>query len=248
MALFGALLGTAPSNVLSMMLVVATGGVVFGFTYSFSNWAIAVVRELDHGREAEAELAVARERLRFSRDLHDVVVRNLSVISLKSELAIELAQRRQEEAITQMVEVQRIARESQDEVRAVVRGYRTADLRTELVGASSVLRSAGVDCRVTGDIPLSGEQQACFAWSVREGTTNVIRHSEALICEINLYSSSGKAWLTMENDGAHPQNPDDTLGSGLAGIRDRLAAIGGEMDVRFIPGGRFRLSVCVPAD
>ena len=84
--------------------------------------------EAERAREVETRLAVAEERLRFGRDLHDVLGRNLSVISLKSELAVQLARRGRPEAVEQMIEVQRIAQESQREVRAVVRGYREADL------------------------------------------------------------------------------------------------------------------------
>lgn len=103
-----------------------------GSTSAFSVWLLNAVYELDEARETRARLAVAEERLRFGRDLHDVMGRNLAVVALKSELAVQLARRGRPEALEQMVEVQRIARETQREVREVVRGYREADLRTEL--------------------------------------------------------------------------------------------------------------------
>lgn len=116
--------------------------------YGFSGWLLTTVHELDRARELQAQLAVAEERLRFGRDLHDVMGRNLAVIALKSELAVQLARRERPEAVDQMIEVQRIARESQREVRDVVRGYREADLAVELEGARGVLSAAGMDCRV----------------------------------------------------------------------------------------------------
>ena len=115
-----------------------TGLVVFfaagflAFTCAFSVWLLNAVYELDEARETRARLAVAEERLRFGRDLHDVMGRNLAVIALKSELAVQLARRGRPEAVDQMIEVQRIAQESQREVRDVVRGYREADLGVEL--------------------------------------------------------------------------------------------------------------------
>lgn len=116
-----------------------------------SVWSLGVMWQAEGARDLQARLAVAEERLRFGRDMHDVLGRNLAVIALKSELAVELAQRGRAEAVDQMVEVQRIARASQQEVRDVVRGYREADLSTELVGAQGVLKAAGIVCEVTGD-------------------------------------------------------------------------------------------------
>ncbi len=164
-----AALGTA------LGVLVAGGGLAF--TAAFSVWLLDAVYELDEARETRARLAVAEERLRFGRDLHDVMGRNLSVIALKSELAVQLARRGRTEAVEQMIEVQRIARESQREVRDVVRGYREADLRLELAGAQGVLSAAGIECEVTGDAAgLPVEVQSALGWVVREATTNVLRH------------------------------------------------------------------------
>ncbi|MBH5336201.1 sensor histidine kinase [Streptomyces pactum] len=129
-----------------LTMLVVTGWIAF--TVRCSAWVLAVLWELDAARGVQARLAVAEERLRFSRDMHDVVGRNLAVIALKSELAVQLSRRGSPSAVDQMTEVQRIAQDSQREVRDVVRGYREADLHTELVGARSVLRAAGVDCQM----------------------------------------------------------------------------------------------------
>lgn len=178
--------------------------------------------------------------------------RNLSVIALKSELAVQLAQRGRPEAIDQMVEVQRIARESQRDVREVVRGYRSVDLQVELAGALSVLRAAGVDCRAEGDdgAMLSPAVQSVIAWVVREGTTNVLRHGDARSCVIRLLvEPAGSAVLTMENDGAAavPAVAAPTApGTGLTGLRERVGALGGTLTAEPDAGGVFRLTACVP--
>ncbi|MCQ4044109.1 sensor histidine kinase [Streptantibioticus rubrisoli] len=210
-------------------------------------WVLSVLRELEQARDVQARLAVAEERLRFGRDLHDVLGRNLSVIALKSELAVQLARRQRPEAVEQMIEVQRIARESQGEVREVVRGYRTADLHTELVGALSVLRAAGVDCAVHGDdaSALPAEAQSVLAWVVREGTTNVLRHGEAQHCAIRLRARpDGAAVLTMENDGVDDRPPGK--GNGLDGLRERLTAVDGTLTAERRSDGVFRLTAQVP--
>ncbi|MDJ1134721.1 sensor histidine kinase [Streptomyces iconiensis] len=211
-------------------VVVAFMGV---FTPRSSGWYLAVMREVSRAKETQARLAVAEERLRFSRDLHDVVGRNLSVIALKSELAAQLAQRGAsgvESAVAQMTEVQQIARESQTEVREVVRGYREASLHTELAGARGVLRAAGVDCRIEEDHEeMPDRVQSALGWVVREGATNVLRHAEATRCRIRVGAGDGGATavLEMENDGVRV--PRAECGSGLTGLRERLAAVDGTL-------------------
>ncbi|ORT54697.1 histidine kinase, partial [Streptomyces sp. CB03238] len=230
------------------------GGVLLAFTSGFSGWLLRAVWELDAARELQARLAVAEERLRFGRDLHDVMGRNLSVIALKSELAVQLARRGKEEAaMEQMAEVQRIAQESQREVRDVVRGYREADLHTELEGARGVLAAAGIACTVAaGDVDLPVRVQSALAWVVREGTTNVLRHGDARRCSVTVTVSvpagaeGGCAVLVVENDGVDGGagvgaeagagggfgsgaggGSGAGAGSALAGRRERLAALDG---------------------
>ncbi|MFI8457919.1 sensor histidine kinase [Kitasatospora sp. NPDC085464] len=213
-------------------------------------WLTAVVWELDGARETQSRLAVAEERLRFSRDLHDVMGRNLTTIALKSELAVQLARRGRPEAAEQMAEVQRIAQESQREVRDVIRGYRTADLHAEAIGARAVLRSADVACEI--DLGEDADElpphvQAVFGWVIREATTNVLRHSEAERCLIRLRRQGGRAVLELENDGvpAVPL-PSQGGGTGLRGLRERLAAHDGELTVPTTGPGVFRMLATVP--
>ncbi|AXG82667.1 sensor histidine kinase [Streptomyces paludis] len=232
-------------------------GSLFTCAYLLSAWMVSVVWELDAAREAQTRLAVAEERLRFGRDMHDVMGRNLAVIALKSELAVQLAERGRPEAIAQMTEVQRIARESQREVRDVVRGYREANLHTELDGARSVLAAAGIDCRIeeaaTG-AALPAEVQSALGWVVREATTNVLRHGDARRCTVRLSvrERGSEALLTVENDGVPDPAADAAAGeptrpgTGLAGLRERLVALDGTLEAGAVAGGCFRLTVRVP--
>jgi two-component system sensor histidine kinase DesK len=211
------------------------------FAFRTTLWMLGLVWELDRSREVRANLAVAEERLRFARDLHDVVGRNLSVVALKADLAAQLARRdRSSAAIDEMLEVRRIAHDSLDELRAVVSGYRTADLAVELAGARSLLASAGIDCRVIGEVDVSGEPAGALGWAVREGVTNVLRHSEARTCTITL---RGKV-LSMSNDGV--SLPSFRFGSGLTGLHERVAALGGSVTAAPEAPNRFVLTVELP--
>ncbi|MEU3514101.1 histidine kinase [Streptomyces sp. NPDC006654] len=212
-----------------MGCVVLVSGGFLAAASIFSVWLLNAVYELDEARETRARLAVAEERLRFGRDLHDVLGRNLAVIALKSELAVQLARRERPEAVEQMVEVQRIAQESQREVRAVVRGYRDADLGAELTGAQGVLSAAGISCEVTGDTTgLPAEVQSALGWVVREATTNVLRHGDAGRCAVGVRIREGAVVLTVENDGAAPARAGG--GGNAAGSKSGVAGAGGSPD------------------
>ncbi|MFJ7590790.1 sensor histidine kinase [Streptomyces sp. NPDC097617] len=240
--------GVPVMTALGYAVGVLLGSLFFGATCGFSAWLLTTVYELDRSREVQARLAVAEERLRFGRDLHDVMGRNLAVIALKSELAVQLARRERPEAVEQMIEVQRIAQESQREVRDVVRGYRQADLAVELEGARGVLSAAGMDCRVDfrTDRELASDVQSALGWVVREATTNVLRHGDAQRCRIRLTApDAGPVTLVVENDGA-PEAPAGPPGSGLAGLRERLAALDGTLQAGPVGDGRFRLKAQIP--
>jgi two-component system sensor histidine kinase DesK len=137
-------------------------------------------------------------------------------------------------------------------MRAVVSGYRTADLGTELAGAQDVLRSAGMSCRVTGDAAgLPADVQAALGWVVREGTTNIIRHSDATACTIELHilDSPGAprtVTLSMDNDRVHTRDAGSG-GNGLAGLGERLAGLGGSITTGYPRNGHFRLEASLPA-
>jgi two-component system, NarL family, sensor histidine kinase DesK len=234
-----------------LVYALVIGGVA-AFTGRASAWTLRVIWELDRSRTTHARLSVAEERLRFARDLHDLLGRNLSLIAVTSELAAQLARRGDEEAAERMLEVRRVAHESLREMRAVVSGYRTVDLDSELAGAQAVLRSAGASCRIIGDAAgLPPQVQAALGWVVREGTTNIIRHSDATACTIELHvlDSPGTArtvTLRMDNDRVRPVGAA-AGGTGLLGLGERLAGLGGTITTRYPRSGHFRLEATLPA-
>jgi two-component system sensor histidine kinase DesK len=227
-------------------------GAVFGciatavaLSFRFSAWVLAVVAQLERAREVQSRLAVAEERLRFARDLHDVMGRNLSAIAVKGQLAAALVRRGRPEAAAEVSDISRIAEESLREIRGVVGGYRSASLPGELAGARAVLRAAGVTCTVTGDdqgAGLSAPQQATLGWVVREAVTNVLRHSRATTCTLALSTIAGAVELRVVNDGAAADRP---WGNGLTGLAERLDAAGGRLTTAR-EDGQFALTATLP--
>ena len=199
--------------------------VLMAFTVQISMWQLHIVTELDSSRDAAAALSVAEERLRFSRDLHDVVGRSLSAIAVKSELAAALSRRGDDRAADETYEVRDLAQQSMTEARQLVRGYRSIDLRAEIEGASSLLTAAGIDTEVIGSPDaVQAEFAEAAAWIVREGATNILRHSDATHCRIEVTAHS----VRIVND--RPRIRSSSDGSGIAGLRERLATVGGSVE------------------
>ena len=219
-------------------------------SYRPTVWILGVLWEMDRAKNVQARLVVAEERLRFARDLHDVLGRNLALIAVNSELAAQLVRRGQDGAVERMLDVHQIAQDSMREVREVVAGCRTADLDSELAGARSVLRSAGIGARVIGDgAALPPAAQAALGWVVREATTNIIRHSDPTSVKIELNVvhdavTGPAAVLLVENDGVHP--PGTGGGTGLVGLKERLAGAGGDLAADVLSGGRFLVRAQLP--
>nr|WP_255430272.1 histidine kinase [Streptomonospora sp. PA3] len=190
-----------------------------------------VVTEAHAAREAQARLAVSEERLRFSRDMHDLLGHSLSALAVKSELAARLAAKDPEGAAREMSAVQHLARDALREVRAAVTGYRDVDLAAETAGVQAVLTAAGVRCTVSGaDVDVPAEQRAIASWVVREGTTNVLRHSSARRCSVALRRDGATLVTEVFNDGAQRSGEAAaSFGNGLSGLSERVAAAGGAL-------------------
>lgn len=194
-------------------------------------WILRVMGELEYSRDTAGRLAVAEDRLRISRDLHDVFGRTLATISVKSTLAAELSRRGQtERAASEMEQIRTIADGAGYETRQVVQGRRGVNLAAELQGARSVLESAGVACVVDADarwIQLPVAER--LAWVIREAVTNILRHSKASSVRIEL-SSQDPVTLRIVND--HPLEGTTGTANGLLGMSTRVAEVGGRLSSR----------------
>ena len=228
----------------SWLIVLYAVGMPFMILTSL--WWWRVVLRLDDSRRVAAELAVAQERLRFASDLHDIQGHHLQVIALKSELAERMLDRDPAAAAAQVHEVRVIAKQAMEETRALVAGLREVTLEDELENASEVLSVAGADCVLElAAAPAEPLVQRALALTVREGTTNILRHSDATSAAITLRQANGSYELELTNNGV--TGPGSTSpGSGLAGLRERAEALGGTL-THELRGERFSLRMRVPA-
>jgi two-component system, NarL family, sensor histidine kinase DesK len=208
--------------------------------------------ELNDARAELALSAVAAERERFARDLHDLLGHGLSVIAIKAELAGRLVSLDSEKAAAEMADVEKVARESLREVREAVSGYRRPTLDKELEGARVALSAAGIDADfVRAPVALDPEVEAVLAWTVREGATNVIRHSRAHRCHVTVRAGLTDAAVEVVDDGEGPAcargDANGQIGHGIMGLRERAERLRGRIEAGGLPDGRgFRLAVSVP--
>jgi two-component system sensor histidine kinase DesK len=200
-----------------------------------------VIGELQAARRELARLAVLEERLRVARDLHDLLGHALSLIALKSELARRLVAQDPVRAEQELTEVEAAARQTLRQVREAVAGYRQPTLQSELESAQQVLDAAGITLH-TEDVErnLPTAVDAALAWVVREGVTNVVRHSRARWCRLRVTQSPGAVSAEVINDDQRPSKPGTPLqtpppfGNGLCGLAERVAALGGHVEAGFL--------------
>ena len=219
--------------------------VLSAFALRGTRYLMTVNAELARAREELARSAVAEERLRFARDLHDLLGHSLSLIALKSELAGRLAVRDPQRAREEMADVESAARRALAEVRDAVSGYRSVGLAQALAEARPALAAAGITLHATppGD-PLPAPVDTVLGWVVREATTNVLRHSDARTVDVELRTGDGDVRLAVTDDG---RGGDAPAGAGLAGLAERVEALGGTLSAGPPAGDRgFRLAAVVP--
>jgi two-component system, NarL family, sensor histidine kinase DesK len=245
-----------------LLLIIAGESLLLRLTPFF--WAVAVVftvmigalntnmtqrqrdqKRLVQAREEVERMAKIAERERIARDLHDVLGHTLTLIVLKSELASKLAETDPARAVQEIRDVEQISRQALAEVRSTVRGYQTRGWLAEVAQAETALRAAGVNvlCAVaSAAVPPSHE--GVLALVLREGVTNVIRHAQATTCELSLGLADGVCRLEIADNGCGRLGPE---GAGLAGIRSRVEALGGEFRREVAAGTRLIITLPVPS-
>ncbi|KUN29066.1 histidine kinase [Streptomyces antibioticus] len=224
------------------------------------------VRELRAAREELARRAVEEERLRFSRDLHDLLGHTMSVIVVKSEAARRLAPRDLDAAVAQITDIESVGRQALTEIREAVTGYREGSLSTELDRARSVLEAAGVQPVVQhSGPPLAAQTEALLGWVVREAVTNVVRHGRGVArCEISVEGEVGRVRVRVVDDGGACGGTAGAgsgigagaaetgggsgarTGTGLRGLRERLAVAGGRLEAGAGARGGFVVTAELP--
>jgi two-component system sensor histidine kinase DesK len=196
------------------------------------------VRSLRAAHDEIATLAVTGERERLARDLHDILGHSLTTITVKAGLARRVLERGNDtgRALTEIGEVEHLARSALSDVRATVSEYREVSLSAELVGARAALRAAEIEADLPHAVDnVRPDLQQPFGYVLREAVTNVLRHSGAKHVKVRF----GKTWLDIEDDGVGA--PPDACGNGLRGLAERLGQIGGTLRAEPRPGGGFVL-------
>jgi two-component system sensor histidine kinase DesK len=193
--------------------------------------------ELAEARARMAQLAAENERIRIARDLHDLLGHSLTTITVKAGLACRLGAADPARALQEMAEVEVLARRSLGDMRAAVSNYREVTLAGELATGRELLRAAGI----TADLPRAVDvvdpaHQELFAWAVREGLTNIVRHSRASSCAVQLSASA----VEITDDGVGGAT---VPGNGLNGLRERVTAAGGVVEAGPLQPRGWRLRV-----
>jgi two-component system sensor histidine kinase DesK len=217
----------------------ANAAVVYG-----AAWLVRAAEQLQSTRAELAELSLGRERLRLSRDLHDLLGHSLSAVSLKGDLALRLIDDDPGAAHAEIQELTTLARDTLHQLRSVTHGTHAISLRAELDSAAWVLAAAGVEADVDGtafELPPAVDE--VLAWAVREAVTNVLRHSDASHCRLSIARNDGTTVLTVSNDGARTNT---TTGTGLTGLAERASSLAGSLATDRTSGGHFRLLLQIP--
>lgn len=211
-----------------------------------------MVLQLRSAQQEIARLAVEQERLRFARDLHDLLGYSLSAITLRSELTLRLVDQHPARAREELSTVLEISRQALADTRQVARSYRDMSFPAELASAHSVCGAAGidieVDCTLT-DLP--DQVGTVLATVLREGITNILRHSRVRRCRISAHrAGNGAVVLHVMNDGVArtPEEPSLYGGSGIGNLSARVCAVGGALTAGVREDGCFHLEAEVPLD
>ncbi len=232
----------SPRVIGSVIIIINTALVVYGLM-----WMARSARQLGAARRTLAAAALTEARARFARDLHDVLGLSLSAIAMKSDLAQRLLTKDPQRAGPVLVEMVEVSRSALATVRAVAGGRHRTSLVEECRTAEELLRAAGLEIEMHLDsAAIPPEVATELAVVLREGITNVLRHSAGTCCEVTVSASDDVAALHIVNDGAG--EPTNTDGSGLRNMAERVVALGGVLTARRVGAGRFELVASVPLD
>jgi two-component system, NarL family, sensor histidine kinase DesK len=194
-------------------------------------------RALAEARSELARLAAENERTRIARDLHDLLGHSLTTITVKAGLARRLSTQDPAGAAREIAEVEELSRRALADVRSAVSRYRDVSVAGELATGKELLRAAGITAELPSAVDMvDAGHQELFGWALREGLTNVVRHSRATRCIVRLSRSS----VEIVDDGV---GAPSTAGNGLIGLRERAEAAGGQVNAGPVSPRGWRLQV-----
>lgn len=222
------LAGVACALALGQLFAVflAVAGMIFGLYLGYGIQRSELENRAERAERRSAVLAVAAERERIGRDLHDILGHSLTTITVSAQLAQRLVATDPSAAGDQLREIERISRQALADVRATTSGLREVRVATEIASARSVLEAAGIAAQVPTALPALDDARAeLFGYAVREGVTNVVRHSRARTCGIEIAEDEVRV---IDDGRGIPRGSGRT---GLAGLAARFEEAGGALAV-----------------
>ena len=192
-----------------------------------------MVEKDENDRAISKQLALSQQREELARTVHDVLGHSLTAVSVSAQLARRLVYADPQAAAAQLDNILATARTALSEVRSTVVELRQPDLAEQLRVARTLLDAAGIAAdlpKARGLDALGEAERELFAWCLREGITNVVRHSGASRCRVRI----SETWLRIDDDGVGLSKP---AGHGLAGLRQRVEEAGGTLSIGVLPAG-----------
>lgn len=227
------------------LLSVALPALLLGISAIYTAYTSLTQAKLRRSTDEIIRLSTLAERERIGRDLHDLLGHTLSVVALKSELARKLIDRDLDAARAEIAEVERVARDSLQQVRAAVSGIRSTAIAAELQAAIALLEAQGVKVKCeTERVQLPHDRETALALSLREATTNIRRHAAASGVTIKLRQDSTNVLMEVVDNG---RGGRIVPGNGLNGMRERLGSVGGTLSLEPANEGGTRLFVSIPS-
>lgn len=233
----------------AFIIITVLGVVLLPFTLFSKTKRENLEGELETARERISELTVHEERQRIARDLHDTLGQKLSMIGLKSDLAMRLVEKNPQQAIDEIKDIRQTASIALKEVRELVADMRAVRISEELYRVEQILKAAQIKFRLIGDVkeiqmPVLAE--SVISMCLKEAVTNVVKHSQASICRVSFYQSDDEFVLTVQDDGVGiPENRRFAAGNGLKGMRERIEFLNGTIEMYYEKGTMIQIHVPV---
>lgn len=233
----------------AFIIITVLGVVLLPFTLFSKTKRENLEGELETARERISELTVHEERQRIARDLHDTLGQKLSMIGLKSDLAMRLVEKNPQQAIEEIRDIRQTASIALKEVRELVADMRAVRISEELYRVEQILKAAQIKFRLNGDVkeinmPVLAE--SVISMCLKEAVTNVVKHSQATICRVSFYQSDDEFVLTVQDDGVGiPAERRFTAGNGLKGMRERIEFLNGTIELYHEKGTMLQIHVPV---
>ncbi|MYL20534.1 sensor histidine kinase [Halobacillus litoralis] len=232
---------------LPFIIITVIGVILLPFTVRYRNQQQDLENKLEDANQRISQLMVIEERERIARDLHDTLGQKLSMIGLKSDLAAKLMTAEPEKAKKEVEDIQHTARNALKEVREMVSNMRGMKLKDELIRVQQIIEAAEMEFTYEGNlgkttIPVLTEN--VLSMCLKEAATNIVKHSRATRCHIQIEASSMELTVTIEDDGIGlPETMDPFQGHGLQGMRERLEFVNGRLDLESEQGTKLTLHI-----